>query len=153
MVAGGAYARTLWYIAAKQSYARPPTLSVVQAVRVVYVDNAAQTAAVWRAILVTDQPGGVLVKQDTIHLKHRFVEVLPPSHPLYHAFSAALSDIIIPVYTPDEEAHPQLTPKQRRECCRKYVPSGRIVLDGIKRLLDSFESMPGGTELVTPALR
>ncbi|GLC52588.1 hypothetical protein PLESTB_000646300 [Pleodorina starrii] len=123
-------------------------------IQVVYVDNAAQTHQVWRKLLVTDRPGGVMVKQDTYHLKRRFMEAVPRSHKLYNSFSSDLSALLLPIYPPDVERLKGIDAVSLRRKARKFVPpgSGRDVLLAVQSLLNRYKALDGGNHFITPAV-
>ncbi|GLC50050.1 hypothetical protein PLESTB_000336900 [Pleodorina starrii] len=123
-------------------------------IQVVYVDNAAQTHQVWRKLLVTDRPGGVMVKQDMYHLKRRFMEAVPSSHKLYNSFSSDLSALLLPIYPPDVERLKGIDAVSLRRKARKFVPpgSGRDVLLAVQSLLNRYKVLDGGNHFITPAV-
>lgn len=122
------------------------------------MDNAAQTAPMWRKIIPTDLPGGVLVKQDLYHFKRRFTSAVPKTHPLYIRFCASLSEAMMPVAPGEVERliATGLDPADQkliRQRARKVVPAGRTVLDSIAKLLDDYAKLPGGDSFITKAVR
>lgn len=130
------------------------TRSFQQPIRCVYVDNAAQTERVWRAIIDTDVSGGVMVKQDTYHLKRRFMEAVPRTHKLRNTFSLRLSEILLPAVASDvkELSLRGFSEQEVRRRARKYISSGRDVLDNVKKLLQQFKQMDGGADFITASV-
>ncbi len=126
----------------------PPLL---QPIRVIYVDNAAQTYRIWQKIIATDQPGGVMVKQDAYHLKRRFTSAVPRTHRLYKAFCSELSDVLLPVYAGEHERLGPMDPKAFRRKARKHIPpgTGQLVLGGVAALLQKYRAAPGGETFIT----
>ncbi|GFR51900.1 hypothetical protein Agub_g14381, partial [Astrephomene gubernaculifera] len=130
-------------------------LNLGQAIRVVYVDNAAQTHRIWCKLLLTDLPSGeVMVKQDTFHLKRRFTEALPKAHPYYSTFNAALSQVLLPIYEPDRERLHGIDAQLLRRKARKFIPpgSGGLVLRRVGELMARYKALKGGEEFITAAV-
>eukprot|EP00198_Chlamydomonas_reinhardtii_P012033 XP_001701370.1 predicted protein [Chlamydomonas reinhardtii] len=129
-------------------------IALGEPIRCVYVDNAAQTERVWRAIIDTDVSGGVMVKQDTYHLKRRFMEAVPRTHKLRNTFSLRLSEILLPAVASDvkELSLRGFSEQEVRRRARKYISSGRDVLDNVKKLLQQFKQMDGGADFITASV-
>lgn len=93
------------------------------------------------------------MKQDTYHLKRRFMEVLPRTHPAYNAFSLSLSETLLPVYEPDRERLADVDADTFRKKARKFIPpgTGKAVLQRVGTLLSTYKRTYGDT-FITPAV-
>jgi cytochrome c1 len=114
-------------------------------VHVVYVDNFKTSAAKLKEVIVTDRPGGVVIKQDAFHFIKNITDTANPQHSSFQAFNTELSSAVMKLYAPDMEAVQAANPTASTEellklfkQCRRQIPEGPELWARMTAVMEKF---------------
>ena len=119
-----------------------------------YVDNYKCTANKLRAVIITDRPGGVIIKQDAFHFIKNITDTANPQHPAFQEFNSRLSGAVMKLYEEDEKAvkaaNPSASPeallKLAKQQCRREIPKGEELWERMQAVMQKFGQVGADAE-------